>query len=222
MKKLVSAIVLVLSAIFFITPQAAHAATYDIIGVGDSIGKQIFPGVAVGQNRWLNGEPSRSPYLAGVPPSLSCNFSGCVNSTLTGGTVQILTWALASDEPGTFVIVQEGAWGDKNGVYIDNAQWTRFIQDVLSVIPDDRTLVFIYPAHDPVVSQAKQDVMYARTIIARDLIWASDQPYVTINWWYAVETHDQNSATPYTKPDGLHPSAAGVAWLQAQINAAIS
>jgi hypothetical protein len=216
------AIALVLGAIFFVNPSPAQAATFDIIGVGDSVGKQVFPGVGLNRVRWLNGEPSRAPFVAGVPPSLSCGWNTCGNSTLTGSIISVLTSAVKNSEPGGYVIVQDAGHGDKNGKNVTLTEWRNFVAQVLALIPDDRTLVFIYPAYDPVVSQTGQDVMYQRTIAARDLIWVSDQPFITVNWWYAVETHDQNSATPYMSPDGLHPSAAGIKWLQDQLNAAIS
>lgn len=222
MNKIVSAIVLTLSTIFFINPTQAQAATtYQIIGVGDSIGKMVFPGVGVGQSRWLNSEAARAPNLPGIAPAITCTI-GCANSALVASILQGVQWSMAASRPGGYVIVQDGGSADKNGKSITLTEWTNFVKSVLSAIPDDRTLVFIYPAYDPVVSQSGQDVMYNRTIAARELIWASNQPYVTVNWWYAVETHDQNSATPYTNADGLHPSPAGIAWLQQQLNAAVS
>lgn len=222
MKKIIALAVLA-SALFFGGAKPASAATYDVIGIGDSIGKQFFPTTAVGTPRWLNAQPSRAPYVSGEPgTSISCVVT-CLPSTVENSTIGALTAFIGSSEPGGYVIVQDGGWGDRYGVYTTLQMWKDFVQDVIDIVPNDRTLVFVYPANDPVEDQAAQDVMYARVIAARDILNANpSQPHIKINWWLAVENNDHNSPTPYTKPDGLHPSAHGVLWLASQVTAAVS
>lgn len=201
----------------------AHAATYDVIGIGDSIGRQVFPQVAVGTPRWLNGEASRAPTVAGVLPSRSCSIV-CFDSTFTASAINALTWSISSSEPGGHVIVQEGGFADKNGVYLTLAAWQAFVQNVVNIIPDDRTLVFVFPAYDPSIGNGTyEDTMYARTIAAQAIFADTPgQPVVTVNWWYAVRSNPLGSATPYTIADGLHPSTAGAAWLANALTQAVT
>lgn len=225
MKKLLLTIVLTLSAVVVSNPSSAHAADplYNVIGVGDSVGKIVFPYVAVGTPKWLNGEPSRAPFLAGVPPSRTCGATTCSDSAVTGSMVDVLEDFVWAVKPGGFVIIQDAGWGDKNGTYVTLASWQAFVEQTVALIPNNVTLVFVYPGYDPVVSQGSQDVMYSRTIAAKTILEAHDeQPYITVNWWYAVETHDQNSATPYTDSGGLHPSVAGRNWLAQQLTDAVT
>jgi len=202
------------------------AQTYQVIGSGDSISLHVFPNVAVGQTRWLNREPSRAPYTPGVPPSLTCGTT-CYSSTLSASTVQTITWALASSAPGGYVIVQDGGHADKNGVITTDGEYRDFVEDIVAVIPNDRTLVFVYPGYDASINCASCPVGYQnlsqtanrRAQIARDVFNNNPaQPVATVNWWYAVSTHPIGSANPYVLADGLHPTAAGSAWLAQQLN----
>lgn len=201
----------------------AQAITYDVIGIGDSIGRQVFPNVAVGTPRWLNGEASRAPTVAGVLPSKTCSVI-CFDSTFTASAINALTWSMSSSEAGGYVIVQEGGFADKNGVYLTLANWQTFVTNVVAIIPDDRTLVFVLPAYDPSIGDGTyEDTMYARTVAAQTIFANTPaQPVITINWWYAVHSNPLGSPNPYTTSDGLHPSTAGAAWLANALTQAVT
>lgn len=180
---------------------AVAAPPLRVVAVGDSIGAQVFPHLT-GNDIHYDAEPSRSPYDTGADDRAT--------------TVQALA-VLSRTVPtssSSWVIVQEGATGTKDGRYIDNAEWTRFIHDVLR-LSAGRCLVFVYPGYAS--GTAGSSIAYARTIIARDIFAAySHRCIYTVNWWAAA-----NSNPSYLSADGLHPSPAGVAWLAGQINAIV-
>jgi lysophospholipase L1-like esterase len=186
-------------------PDVGAQESFRIVMVGDSIGKLTFPSV-VGPDLYFDAEPGRSPYDPGADDR--------------AGTVAALT-VLAEAVPwsgANWIVVQEGATGTLDGDYISNEEWTLFVNDVLRLAAG-RCLIFVYPGYGHTVNgvpnEFGNDVAYARTLIARDIFAQHPHRCIrTVNWWAAA-----NSNPEYLRPDGLHPSATGVAWLAGQINA---
>lgn len=191
---------------------AGHADTTPVtpfrtVMVGDSIGNIVFPDVTTPDLYW-DAEPGRSPYDVGGE-----DRAGTVADL---GALMPLLAPSTSGHP-TFVVVQEGATGTLDGRYIGNTEWQDFVRDVVRLTAG-HCLVFVYPGYghtiNGVVSEAGNDTAYSRTIMARDIL--DDYPWrciYTVNWWFAADRNPQ-----FLRADGLHPSAAGAAWLAGQLN----
>lgn len=186
----------------------APVAPFRIVMVGDSIGTLIYP-LVVGPDIYWDAEPGRSPYdVGGENRSSTVDALGVLTQLMTPYTSAKPTW----------VVVQEGATGTMTGRYITGAEWQNFIRDVVRLTAG-RCLLFVYPGYghtiNGVPSETGNDIAYTRTIMARDIFDQYPARCIrTVNWWWAA---DQNPG--YLQADGLHPSAAGVAWLVTQINA---
>jgi len=180
----------------------AGATPYRVVGSGDSILELVlrndlldpWPTLA---DRWIISEPCRAPWL-----------SGCDNRA---STVTEVTWLMGSVSPGGFVVVQDGGIGDKNGLATTLDKWRQFVQAVINVVPNDRTIVFVLPAssqagtftvsgHAP-GSTARQ-IMADRGSAARGVFAANPAQPVRYIDWFAMTTGNP----ALLAADGLHPS----------------
>ena len=185
----------------------APVTPFRTVMVGDSIGNIVYPLVNTPDLYW-DAEPGRSPYDVGAD-----DRAGTVEAL---ATLMPLLAPSTSGHP-TFVVVQEGATGTLDGRYITNSEWQDFVRDVIR-LTGGHCLVFVSPGYghtiNGVANEAGNDVAYGRTIMARDIL--DDYPWrciYTVNWWYAADRNPQ-----FLRADGLHPSAAGAAWLASQLN----
>ena len=201
------------------TALAAHGPTeaatpFRVVMIGDSIGNMVFPLVVSpipGVVHW-DAESSRSPYSTGALDRAS--------------TVQALatlqrTVPVNTATTRNYIVVIEGAIGDKFGVTIDMPQWQRFIDDVI-YWSTNRCLVFVYPGYDDDVNATASALMYQRKVAAEAKFAAAIATGAcisTVNWWV------QAKVAGCTDPAGLHPSLTGTAcggtsgaqWLADQI-----
>nr|AAO91887.1 unknown [uncultured bacterium] len=173
-------------------------APFRLVGSGDSILKVALP-LIDSLDRFIVAEPCRAPFTTG------CD--------LRASTVTEIRWMLTVSAPGGFVLVQDGGVADRNGVETSDAQWRIFTQQIVSMVPDDRTIIWVHNASRQFPAATAQ--AYRRAVITAQ-VFASvpHQRYSPINMFYEVS---KNPAL--LSSDGLHLSTAGSALLAARINA---
>lgn len=171
------------------------AADNSVVMVGDSIGAIVFPLVSV-PTTW-DAEPSRSPYDTGAEDR--------------AGTIDALTQLVASSPD--WVVVQEGASGTKDGRFIPDEEWMRFLNDVL-VLTEGSCLVFVLPGYSP--ERDGNAVAHHRADLTLDLFGEyPDRCIHTIDWTSAADDPSM------LRDDGLHPNELGARWLADQIVAVL-
>lgn len=179
----------------------AEAATpFRVVMIGDSIGNMVFPLVVSplpGVVHW-DAESSRSPYSTGAQ-----------NRASTTEALATLQRTVGANTTTTrnYIVVIEGAIGDKYGVTIDMPQWQQFIDDVI-YWSTNRCLVFVYPGYDDDVNPSASALMYQRKVAAEakfNAAIAAGACISTVNWWV------QAKVAGCTDAGGLHPSLTGTA-----------
>lgn len=189
----------------------ANPRPFRVVMVGDSIGTAAFP-LVTGSGVYWDSDPGRSPYDPGA-----AGRPGTVD------TLAVLADSLPNStaQAPTFMVVQEGATGTLTGRYIDNAEWARFLNDVLRATAG-KCLVFVLPGYSKTINGQANDtgwrVAYARTVAATELFARNSHRCIhTINLLAAIDANPS-----FVQADGLHLTDAGNRWLAGQINAVVN
>ncbi len=210
----------VLAATLAATDNTAHAATWPVVGTGDSIlGVALdieAPGGAILTDRaWINIEYGRQPYTAGMSGQAS--------------TASIWPLVLARSQPGGWIIIQD------NGLGTSQTAWRALLERIVDETPNDRCLLVVPPVfHWWFNAQYHYDTTaYAQTL-AEVTVAAGrgGQCYRTVPWRTAVLADRSlvcdSEAPPVrglalapdvenhlpSRCDGQHPSRRGQLWLR--------
>lgn len=199
-KRILIVLAVITGAVLAIAATPVRAATpFRVVAVGDSICTHVCPSI-IAPDFHFDAEPGRAPYDVGAE-----------NRASTVEALGVLTRLVANSST-NWIVVFDGATGTQTGRYIDNAEWGRYLGDVLRLTAG-KCLIFVTPAYAP-SNATGYSVSYARTVAWLDLAAANSHRCIrTVNWFAAVAANPSLVGV-----DGLHPSAAGVAWLAGQIN----
>ena len=177
------------------TDTPAHAATYRVVGTGDSI-LSTARDYVLAPGRWVDVEPGRNAYTAGLQGRHS--------------TSSIWPHLLAMSQRGGWVIIQD------NGLGVTLEDWRALLDRIVRELPDDRCLLGVLPIFHPAWPDGEKwyDTVWAAN---REMVRAFQvQPCMRLVRWDLAVLAD--SSLVY---DGQHPTEAGAQWLGAAIDAEI-
>lgn len=179
----------ILLAVFTPTGDAS-AATFRVVGTGDSILHLVRPSIGA-PDRWFDTEQGRDAYTPG-------NMGRA--STLT-----IWPTVLRSSQPGGWVIIQD------NGMHVTESRWRDLMRLIVTQLPDNRCLLGVFPVYLARFDQAlSTDAARKATIMAQEF---SRQPCHSFVYWNSAVLANSNLVY-----DGQHPNTYGIQWLAARIN----
>lgn len=172
---------------------AAVAATTVLSGcnwiVGNSIVWLAQPSIEQGvPNLNVDADPGRGAYAVGLAGKPSAWTSIVAHVPEIG--------------PGEWLVVEIGT----NDLTRPDAEWRVFMQSVVDVLPDDRCLAWITPAHP-----MHQDAAARYETLLNDLL--TQQPCSRLVQWDDALRHD-----PSLSDDGTHPNVAGIAVITCLLN----
>lgn len=161
----------------------ADAATYRVVGTGDSI-LDISRDYVLRPGRWIDVEQGRNAYTPGLQGRHS--------------TASIWPHLLAMSERGGWVIIQD------NGLGPTIPEWRALMDRIVRELPDDRCLLGVLPVFHPAFPEGAK--WYQHVWAAnREMVQAFEkQPCVRFARWDLAVLAD-----PSLTYDGQHPTEEG-------------
>jgi hypothetical protein len=170
-------------------PAAASVTGFEVVISGDSI-IRLSESHVMGAGRYVDAEDGRQVNIPGT--------SGRLSST---GAVRLM---IPHVQPGGWFIFQD------NGAHATTTEWRALLKSIVAQVPADRCLLGVLPvwiAPGPPATTA--DIAAKANIMVHEFNLHPCHEYVRWN--------QQVNANPSLVYDGQHPTAAGAAWIGAQI-----